>query len=275
MLDIFTHRNSTPARLFIKCMCQWVGGRGVVLVQEAGILALKIQHLCFLKKKKKKTKCHKRILGFCVMVLLTAWALPKSWYQMPVGLGFGCCQHRCGNCDSGPNSRLELSFPLWWTKSRSWLVSGPCSHLRWLETSFSKENTEEQLLSAELFSLPALAACPWPTDPEQQLDLTSNFASLSRLHHSSQQPELSKYAFLQVSKMCTWNAVVLLAPPLAKTRCRKLNRCNIRCLCVETVEISYSETYSKNPGCLTGLHANTAITGGRKLASAAATNPLV
>lgn len=72
---------------------------------------------------------------------------------------------------------------------------------------------------------------------------------------------------------CAHKTLVLLSPPLAKTRCRKLNRCNIWCLCVETVEISYSETHSKNRSCLTGMHANTAITGGRKLASVAATNP--
>lgn len=56
-------------------------------------------------------------------------------------------------------------------------ASPPC-----LEACFSKETTEGQLLSAELFSLLsmcALAVCPWPTDPEQQLDLTSNHASLS------------------------------------------------------------------------------------------------
>lgn len=43
--------------------------------------------------------------------------------------------------------------------------------LRCLETCFPKETTEGQLLSAELFSLLSmcvLAACPWPTDPEQQ-----------------------------------------------------------------------------------------------------------
>lgn len=43
--------------------------------------------------------------------------------------------------------------------------------LRCLETCFPKETTEGQLLSAELFSLLSmcvLAACLWPTDPEQQ-----------------------------------------------------------------------------------------------------------
>lgn len=48
----------------------------------------------------------------------------------------------------------------------------------------------------------------------------------------------------------------------------------------ETVERSYSEkgkkkTHSKNPGCLTATHANTAIIGGRKLDSVAVTNSLV
>lgn len=43
----------------------------------------------------------------------------------------------------------------------------------------------------------------------------------------------------------------------------------------ETVERSYSKTHSKNPGCLTGMHANTAIIGGRKLDSVAVTNSLV
>lgn len=43
--------------------------------------------------------------------------------------------------------------------------------LRCLETCFPKETTEGQLLSAELFSLLSmcvLAACLWPTDPEQR-----------------------------------------------------------------------------------------------------------
>lgn len=41
------------------------------------------------------------------------------------------------------------------------------------------------------------------------------------------------------------------------------------------MERSYLKTHRKNPGCRRGMHANTAIIGGRKLDSVAVTNSLV
>ncbi len=80
--------------------------------------------------------------------------------------------------------------------------------LRCLETCFPKETTEGQLLSAELFSLLSmcvLAACLWPTDPEQRHETGP---PVSLLFFPTAPPRISngraiQICTLQMSKMCT------------------------------------------------------------------------
>lgn len=114
--------------------------------------------------------------------------------------------------------------------------------LRCLETCFPKETTEGQLLSAELFSLLCmcvLAACLWPTDPEQQHEMGPPASLPPRpppLHpHTPPIFSISaaiKYALYKRLKY-THKMLTYSVTPLAKSPCKKLYACKFWFLCVK------------------------------------------
>lgn len=143
-----------------------------------------------------------------------------------------------------------------------------------LETCFSKKTTEGQLLSAELFSLLCmcvLAARLWPTDPEQQHGtrpfsaLPPTFNSLVIIHHKW--PNLhfahfwGKHTLFSYSVWHENRTVSYLAP-------------NFKFAVWYGRNIPLKNSQQKC-GCLTEMHANAAIKGGRKLYSVAVSNSLV
>lgn len=75
---------------------------------------------------------------------------------------------------------------------------------------------------------------------------------------------------LQMSKM-----LILCHPSGKKKTVQEVVLMWVLISLCETVERSSSKTHSKNPGCLTETHTNTAIIGGRKLDSVAVANSLV
>lgn len=154
--------------------------------------------------------------------------------------------------------------------------------LRCLETCFPKETTEGQLLSAELFSLLSmcvLAACLWPTDPEQQHEMGPR-ASPTPPPPTSTITEASKYALCRCLNMNIQNAHIHSCQPSGKTKKKERDHAG------SCVDVSFDffvwnsrKILFKNPllnsGCLTEMHTNTAIIGGRKLYSVAVANSLV
>lgn len=104
-----------------------------------------------------------------------------------------------------------------------------------LETCFPKETTEGQLLSAELFSLLSmcvLAACLWPTAPEQQHE-TGPLASLLFSIPTTPPSICCNWATRMAPIECTHEMLKYSFAPLARTPCRKLYGCKFWFLCVK------------------------------------------
>lgn len=110
----------------LKCMCQRVGGGGVVLIYEAGTPTWG----CIVEKY--RTSAFEELLN-ATNATIIAWChcyRHVLFLKVHIKCHLGSASADAsisGNCDSGPNGRLTPSFPLRWSKSRSWLVSGPCS----------------------------------------------------------------------------------------------------------------------------------------------------
>lgn len=95
--------------------------------------------------------------------------------------------------------------------------------LRCLETCFPKETTEGQLLSAELFSLLSmcvLAACLWPTDPEQQHEMGPRASPTPHPQH----PPSLRHPNMHFADVWIWTYKTLiytLVSPLARQKKKK------------------------------------------------------
>lgn len=169
----------------------------------------------------------------CLGMKLTAWSINTCAALASADVSSN------GNTDSRYNWREAYAEPSLFdgaNQDHDYYLARAAS-LRCLETCFPKETTEGQLLSAELFSLLSmcvLAACLWPTDPEQQHE-TGPPASPPFPHPHKYPPspistitEASKYALCKCLK-CSYSVT-----PLAKKRpCRKLYWCEFWFLCVK------------------------------------------